>query len=130
MTATPTREELVAAVATALLRLSEAQPRGHYVPGSIRGAIRRATQRLAAAEAALANHDAVADWALVRKLLDEHCVVWAWHEGIYICRLGLRPHAAECGTGATRSEALVDLARKVAALDIKPAGEAGEERAT
>lgn len=127
MTAQPTREDLVAAVSTALQRLAEAQTSG-YVPGSIRGAIRRATQRLAVAEAALQNHDDAADWAIVRALMDACDVEWEWEPGKYYCHLpGDSCDAEPCGTGATRSAAMLDLARKVAARDTKPAGEAGEE---
>jgi hypothetical protein len=77
-------------------------------------------------ELAGARKDA-ADLALVRALLDKHDVVWTDYYGTWRCWVAF-VDGDTCGTGATRSEALIDLARRWAASDdTTPAGKAGEE---
>lgn len=150
VTAQPTREDLVADVSAAQMTVDEFERSLPSIPTAHRCL---ADAALADAQADLNAYDA-ADWALVRNLLDEHEVVWAlrpggWYAdpeaeqtGTHMPRRAPDKHychiygdscnAEPCGTGATRSEALLDLARKVGALsnDTKPAGEAGEEKAT
>lgn len=92
----------------------------------------RAMQERAAEEDAAMTRQTpdAADWALVRALLDKHDVVWTDYYGTWRCWVAF-VDGDTCGTGATRSEALIDLAHRWAARDDnQPAGEAGEERAT